>query len=101
MESHGPRAVLPRITKAYARSLISKERIVVDEDMCIVICMVKLKNEHRLVAEAIVANNLTFNVERGTKIARAKIIEKIIDREMYLLRAKLQEQREAEKQYVE
>lgn len=100
MEPKG-RTALPRITKAYAKSLIAKERIIVDEEMSVVICIVKLTNEHRLVAEAIVANCNIFNAARGTAIVRAKIIEKIIDREMYLLRAKLHEQRLAENQHGE
>lgn len=97
MDKNSPRVVLPRITKAYAKSLIASEKIIVVEEMSVVLCVVKLVNEHRLVADAIVANCNTFNAERGANIARAKIIEKIIDREMYLLRTKLHEQRLEEK----
>lgn len=87
---------LPRITKAYAKSLIAMERIVVDTDMSVVIVMVKLKNRQRFVADAIVANTEIFDPERGTQIAREKIYRKIIDAEMYQLRTKLHEQKNKE-----
>lgn len=85
------RVVFPRVTKAYAKSLIVKERMVVDHEMCIVVCMVKLVNGHRLTAEAIVANNSSFDPEKGETIAREKVIDKIINLEMYNLRSKLHE----------
>lgn len=86
----------PRITKAYARSLIDKEKIIIDAEMSVVICIVKLKNNHRLIGEAIVANRDTFDAERGTQIARDKVIEQIIQAEMYQLRTKLYEQKHKE-----
>lgn len=81
----------PRITKAYAKSLIDVEKIIIDADMSVVVVMVKLKNKQRFVADAIVANTEIFDPERGTQIAREKIYRKIIDAEMYLLRTKLSE----------
>lgn len=90
------RPVYPRITKAYARSLIDKEKIVADPEMCVVVCMVRLKNNHRLITEAIVANSDLFDAEKGTQIARDKMIAKIMDLEMYQLRTHLQEDRTKE-----
>ena len=83
----------PRITKATAKALIAMEKIIIDTDMSVVICMVRLKNGQRCVAHAIVANHKTFDPERGTQIARAKIIEEIIQLEMYDLRKKLYDQK--------
>jgi hypothetical protein len=83
----------PRITKATAKALIAMEKIIIDTDMSVVICMVRLTNGQRLVADAIVANYKTFDPERGTQIARAKIIDEIIRLEMYDLRKKLHEQK--------
>lgn len=91
----------PRITKAYAKSLIVMEKIIVDADMSVVICMVKLKNNQRLIADAIVANMGTFDPERGTQIARDKIIKKIIELEMYQLRTKLSETKHKEVNHVD
>lgn len=88
-----PRVQFPRITKAYAKSLIVKERIVADNDLSVVICIVKLVNGHRVIGTAIVANSDIFDVARGTNIARAKVIEQIIDREMYVLRTNLNERK--------
>jgi hypothetical protein len=79
----------PRITKATAKALIAMEKIIIDTDMSVVVVMVRLKNGERLVADAIVANYKTFDPERGTQIARAKIINEIIRLEMYDLRKKL------------
>lgn len=87
------RLVYPRITKAYAKSLIAKEKIIADPEMCIVVCIVQLKNEHRLITDAIVANSGLFDAEKGTQIARDKMINKIMDLEMYQLRTHLHEDR--------
>lgn len=95
MESVAQQAY-PRITKAYARSLIAKEQIIVDHEMSVVICIVKLTNKHRLVTDAIVANSSLFDPEKGTQIARDKMIEKIMELEMYQLRTHLYEQRQKE-----
>lgn len=86
----------PRITKAYARSLIDVEKIIIDHDMSVVICLVKLKSEHRVIGTAIVANRNTFEEARGTKIARDKVIDQIIQSEMYQLRSKIHEQKQKE-----
>lgn len=79
----------PRITKAYAKSLIETEKIVVDHELSVVICIVRLKNNHRLVGTALVANHKTFDPDIGTKIARDKVLKQIIQDEMYVLRTKL------------
>jgi hypothetical protein len=83
----------PRITKAFAKALIVKEKIIIDTEMQVVICIVKLKNGHRLIDHAIVANRGTFDPARGTVIAKAKVIEQIMSAEMYQLRTKLHEQK--------
>lgn len=85
------RAALPRITKAYARGLIVKEKYIVDEEMCVVVYIARLKNNHRIVTKAIVANSNAFDPERGKAIAREKAIDEIIESEMYVLRSKLHE----------
>jgi len=59
--------VYPRITKGYAKSLIAQEQIVVNAEMCVVICIVRLKNGHRLVTDAIVANSGMFDATRSSK----------------------------------
>lgn len=79
----------PRITKAYANSLIVIEKYFVDHELSVVVCIVKLKNRHRLTADAIVANSDVFEQERGKNVARKKILEKIIEHEMYQLRTML------------
>lgn len=86
--------VYPRITKAYARSLIKKEKIIIDHEMSIVIYIVKLINEHRLLTEAIVANKGLFDPDKGTEIAREKMLTKIIELEMYQMRSCIHEQRQ-------
>lgn len=92
MSDHG-RLMYPRITKGYAKSLIAQEQIIVNAEMCVVICIVKLTNGHRLITDAIVANSGVFNADKGTQIAREKMIDKIMDLEMYQLRTRLQEDR--------
>lgn len=92
MSDHG-RLMYPRITKGYAKSLIVQEQIIVNAEMCVVICIVKLANGHRLVTDAIVANSGVFDAGKGTQIARDKMIAKIMDLEMYQLRTHLQEDR--------
>lgn len=81
----------PRITRAYAKSLIVVEKITVESELSVVVIIVKLKNNQRVVGDAIVANPNTFDPDRGIHIAREKIIDKIIQLEMYLLRTKLAE----------
>ncbi|AEH03512.1 hypothetical protein AVT69_gp087 [Pseudomonas phage PhiPA3] len=80
--------IYPRITKSYARSLIIEEKIISDEDMLVTVCIVKLKNGHRIVTDAIVANKAAFDSKRGVIVARRKAIEEIIRLELYLLRQK-------------
>lgn len=87
------KSVYPRITKSYARSLIKKEQIVIDHEMSVVICIVKLVNNHRLITDAIVANSSLFDPDKGTQIAREKMIERIMELEMYQMRTHLHEQR--------
>ncbi|ABY62977.1 hypothetical protein ST201phi2-1p147 [Pseudomonas phage 201phi2-1] len=88
--------VYPRITKGYAKSLIAEEQIVVNAEMCVVICMVRLNNGHRLVTDAIVANSGLFDAARGTQIARDKMISKIMELEMYQMRTRLHDERTKE-----
>ena len=83
----------PRITKATAKALIALEKVIIDTDMSMVVIMVRLTNGQRLLGEAIVANHERFDPERGTQIARAKIIDQIIKLEMYDLRKKLYDQK--------
>lgn len=82
----------PRVTRAYANALIDIEKYDIDRELCIVTCRVKLKNLQRFTADAIVANTKLFDVERGKSVARKKIIDKIIEAELYALRVKLYEQ---------
>lgn len=82
----------PRVTKAYAESLIAVEKYHYDEELAVVICLVKLVNGQRAVGEAIVANPELFDLERGKSVARKKVIKEIMENEMYLLRSKLHEQ---------
>lgn len=82
----------PRVTKEYANSLIAIEKYDVDRELCIVTCRVMLHNKQRFTGEAIVANHELFNEERGKRVARNKVIEKIIEAELYVLRVKLYEQ---------
>lgn len=93
MDTGNDRLSHPRITKAYAKSLIAVEKITVDTDLSVVVIIVKLKNEQRFVADAIVANQNTFDPNRGIQIARDKIIDQIVRAEMYQLRTKLSEQK--------
>ncbi|BEG72728.1 hypothetical protein [Pseudomonas phage PA1C] len=83
--------VHPRITKAYAKSLIVKEKIISDPEMLVTVCITKLRNGHRIVTDAIVANKAAFDSKRGVVVARRKAIEEIIRLELYLLRDKLYE----------
>lgn len=82
----------PRVTKAYAESLIAVEKYHVDEELAVVICLVRLKTGQRTVGEAIVANTDMFDIERGKSVARKKVIKAIMESEMYVLRTKLYEQ---------
>lgn len=82
----------PRVTIAYANSLIDIEKYDVDHELCIVTCRVRLKNSHRFTGEAIVANSEHFDIDRGKSVARKKVIDKIMEAEMYLLRTRLYEQ---------
>lgn len=83
----------PRITRATAKALIAMEKVIIDTDMSMVVIMVKLVNGQRVLGEAIVANHERFDPERGTQIARDKIIDEIIRLEMYDLRKKLHAQK--------
>jgi len=82
----------PRVTKALAESLIDIERYHVDKDLSVVICLVKLKTGQRFIGDAIVANCDLFEEERGKGVARKKVINKIMESEMYVLRTKLYEE---------
>lgn len=82
----------PRITKAYAKSLIEKEKIISDPEMLVTVCITKLKNGRRIVTDAIVANKAAFDSKRGIVVARRKAIDEIIRLELYLLCSKLHEQ---------
>ncbi len=93
--------VYPRITKSYAKSLIAKEKTIYDAEMCIVVHMVILKNDHRLVTDALVANSELFDPIKGEQIARDKMLSKIMDLEMYQLRTHLTEERTKEVTHVE
>lgn len=84
--------IYPRITRAYAESLIVKERIVVDKELLITVYMVQLKNGHRLVKDAIVANKELFDEGKGIDVAKRKVIDEIISNELYQMRTKLSEQ---------
>lgn len=81
----------PRITRAYAESLIKAEKIFADPEMSVVICVARLKNRHRVVGTAIVANQKLYDYDTGVAIARGKVIDQIIKDEMYVLRTKLSE----------
>lgn len=81
--------VHPRITRAYAKSLIEFERLISDPEMLITVYMVRLKNGHRIVTDAIVANKELFDSKRGESVAKKKAIDQIIKDELYLLRDKL------------
>ncbi len=83
--------VHPRITRAYAESLIKAEKIFSDSDMSVVICVARLKNNHRVIGTAVVANQKLFDRDKGVTIARGKVIDQIIKDEMYVLRSKLSE----------
>lgn len=95
------RQMYPRITKGYAKSLIAKEQIIINAEMCVVICIVRLNNGHRLVTHAIVANSGLFDADKGTQIAREKMINTIMDLEMYQMRTRLQEERTKEITHAE
>lgn len=95
------RTVYPRITKGYAKSLIAEEEIIACPKMCVVVCMVRLTNGHRLLTDAIVANSGLFDPDKGTQIAREKMINKIMDLEMYQMRTRLTEERTKEVTHVE
>lgn len=95
------RPIYPRITKSYAKSLIAEEKIIIDVDMCVVICIAKLVNDHRLITHAIVANSGLFDADKGTQIARDKMLDVIMDLEMYQMRTCLQEERSKEITHAE
>ncbi|ARV76762.1 hypothetical protein PHABIO_131 [Pseudomonas phage Phabio] len=87
----GGKLAHPRVTKAYAISLIDVEKYIVDEELSIIVCFVRLKNGHRYIGDAIVANSDKFEDMRGKAVARNKVIDQIIADEMYVLRTKLYE----------
>lgn len=99
-KSDGKQLSHPRVTKSYASNLIDKEHYHIDKELLIIVCLVRIKSGHRFVGEAIVANIDKFEQERGMKIARKKVIDQIIEREMYVLRAKLYEESLQGKKYV-
>lgn len=85
----GTKLIHPRVTKTYANSLIDIEKYIVDKELSVVICLVRLVNGHRYIGDAIVASNNLFEEERGKTVARKKVIDQIIADEMYVLRTKL------------
>lgn len=93
MVEHSDGCRHPRITKAYAKSLIVEEKSIIETSMSVVIYIVRLKNNHRFVGDAIVANPSAFEAEKGLAIAKAKVIDQIMKAEMYQLRTKLNETR--------
>lgn len=85
----GKNLIHPRVTKAYANSLIDIEKYIVDKELSVVICLVRLVNGHRYIGDAVVASSNLFEEERGKTVARKKVIDQIIADEMYVLRTKL------------
>lgn len=82
----------PRVTKAYAESLIDVEKYHIDKELSVVICLVMLKSGQRFLGDAMVANCNLFEEQRGKGVARKKVINKIMESEMYVLRTKLYEE---------
>lgn len=74
------------ITKDHIKSLIDVERFYIDTELLITVCMIRLKNGHRVVTDAIVANREAFNINRGKVVARRKAYEEITRYEVYLKR---------------
>lgn len=93
MDQRAEQQRYPRITRNYAKSLIVKERIFIDDEMSVVICVAVLQNEQRVVGTALVANKNTFDPKIGTAIARGKVIDQIIQSELYQLRTLLHSQK--------
>lgn len=96
MTASGDKLNHPRVTKAYAISLIDTEKYDIDHELSVVTCKVRLFSGHREVGHAIVANSDLFEEQRGKAVARKKVIDKIIELEMYKLRDNLYKNKQGE-----